>query len=227
VESESFRLGVERHTSDVLHVVFFLSSGDSIVNTRRRELVTIFKNLRTHVGSENARNKVLIVSISYTATIVDFGTDIVKYLEGYKVIRLDENLELAAGYSEFFKHECVLDIPANRSELTSVLYNSVEEYETPEKFLEDFRLIAALKVFVINTSISTEAVKFETRWGFKSHLDGVLEYRHRETFIRHGGEPEAEISMLGVIQILNDTFKSGHEGGSQMTVHKEYPSSHL
>lgn len=52
-----------------------------------------------------------------------------------------------------------------------------------------------------------------------------MEDRHREVFTWHRRHPDSEVSMIGVIKILDDVLKLRHERRSQMAVHEQGPST--
>jgi hypothetical protein len=158
----------------VLNVVILFSWDNRVIQARFRKGVSIFKDFWAHVLSQDATDKSLIFIISDTTTIVNFSTDIVKHLERYEAIGLDEDLKLAATDGKFLKHESVLDVPANRSELSSVLHNGVEENESPKKLFKSFWFITALEILFFNASVSSQAVKFETGWWLECHFYRVL-----------------------------------------------------
>lgn len=174
---------------------------------------------------ENGLNQAHIFIISHTTTVVDFGADVVQYLVRHFVEVFNEDLKLTTGHHQIFVCEGVGNVPADGSEFTSVLNDSVEEAEPEEKLLVRLGLGASSERIVIERFVGTKYVLLKTGWGFESHLYRILKNRNWESGRWHTGEPKAEVSVLGVIDGFNDLLQFWHPRHGQMAVHQQYPST--
>lgn len=130
VHTESLRLGVKRKLLDVGNVVGLTSSGDTSVVFSVREVEVIVENLRYEVATDNAEDEPSVNVISHTASVVDLSDQEVKHLVRHFIEVVEENLKLLLANTVIFIGEGVGDVPANTSELSSILHNSVEEAES-------------------------------------------------------------------------------------------------
>jgi len=101
----------------------------------------------------------------------------------------------------------------------------MEEAETEEQTLDWIRLGRFFDFLPVKGLISSQHVLFQTAWRLEGHLDRVLQDRHWEGFARHGCHPESEVSMVAVVEVLNNVVKFWHERRCQMAVHEQSPSS--
>jgi len=188
-------------------------------------LVVVDHDIRSDVLLKNGLDQTHILIISHTTTVVDFGTDVVQYLVWHFVEILNEDLKLAPGDHQVFVGEGIGDIPADGSEFTSVLYDSVEETESKEKLFVRYGLGASSERIFIERLVCSKYVLLQTGRGFKGHLYRILEDRHWESSRWHTGEPQAEVSVLGIIDGFNYLLQFWHPRHGQMAVHQKYPST--
>ena len=116
------------------------------------------EDVRVDVTLENSANQADILGLSYTTTIVDLGAKHVEYFVRHIIIGFHELLQLASAHNEIFIGEGVWDIPANWTELSSVLHNGVEEAEAEEDFLINLRLRALFELFLSQGFIGLQHV---------------------------------------------------------------------
>jgi len=132
VHTKSFRLRVKRKLLDVLNVIVLTSSRNTSVVLGVREVEIISQDFRDEIATNDAEDKSSINVISDTTSIVNLSDQEIEHLIGnfFKVIK--ENLELFLAYTIIFIGEGVRDVPADTSELSSILDNSMEEAESEQ-----------------------------------------------------------------------------------------------
>jgi len=81
------------------------------------------------ISTENCNDKSGVLIISDSASVVNFSTNVVQGLIWNQFICLNESLELSSAHNKVFISERIWDVPADGSELSSILHNSVEEGE--------------------------------------------------------------------------------------------------
>jgi len=171
VKTEGLGIWVQRHRADVIHVVFLVARGQRVVDSRFRELAALDQNLRVDVALEDALDQADVLALSNSATVVDLSTEHVQHCEGNLIISLDELLQLSAANNEILIGKGVRNVPADRTELTAILHNSVEEAEAEQEFLVNFRLGAFFELLCGERVIGLEDIGLKTRRRLQSHLD--------------------------------------------------------
>lgn len=146
MESKHLRVWVERQGLDVVKIVFLVTWSDRVVNSTWRELVAFNQDFRVDIALKNSANQTNILDLSHTTSVVDLGTEHVKHFVGNFIVRFNELLQLTSADNQILIREGVWDIPANRTELSSVLNNGVEEAEAEENLLVDLWLGALLEI---------------------------------------------------------------------------------
>lgn len=225
METESFRLRVKRQSLDVVHVILFVTRWNRIVDSRLREWMALSKDVLVDVALKNGLDESDVLLLRDTSTVVDLGTKHVEYFIRDVVVGLDKLLKLATTDEQVFISERIGNVPANRTELSSILDDSMEEAESKEHLLVNFWLCAFIEILCCQSVISLKDVRPETRGRFKSHLDGVLQDGHREVRVWHTSQPKTEVTMLCVVNLLDDGLKFRHPRDCQMTVHEKDPST--
>jgi len=99
--------------------------------------------------AKNSDNQAGVFVICDSSTIVDFSTNVVQCLEWNLLISFDESLKLASADNEIFISKSIRNIPADGSELSAILYNSMEESEAEQKLLIRLGLGALFEVLDI------------------------------------------------------------------------------
>jgi len=136
---------------------------------------TVLEDAILNECAKNSDDQTRVLIIGDSTTIVDFSTDVVQCFEWNLLIGLNESLQLASADNEVFISECIGDIPADGSELSAVLHNSVEESKAEQKLFIGLGLGAFFEVLDIKCLIGSQNILSEsTRW-FQSHFDRVLE----------------------------------------------------
>jgi hypothetical protein len=174
MHTKSFRLWVKWQILDVGNIVGMAASWNTSVILGVREVEVVIKDFRYEVTTNDAENKSSINVISHTTTIVNLSNQEVQHLEWHFIKIIQENFKLSLADTVIFVGEGVGDVPANTTELPSILNNSVEEAHSKQHFLVGGRLLAAVKVSVVNILVGLDQVGADTRWRLKCHLDRVL-----------------------------------------------------
>lgn len=94
---------------------------------------------------ENALDKSDVFIVSDSTAVVDLRAEEVNDLVRDLRVLIQEHLKLLLADIQVFIGELVGNIPSNRTELSPVLDDSVEETEAEEKFLELCGLYAVLE----------------------------------------------------------------------------------
>lgn len=96
----------------------------------------------------------------------------------------------------------------------------MEQGESEYEFLVLVWLSAVIKIFGLIVGVSTHQVRSETSWGLQCHLDGALKDRHWECRRWRGGQPDTEIWMVLVSELLDNSFESCHPELHQVAILK-------
>lgn len=145
---------------DVINISLLISSWNNLIGTAIREGVSIINCTFVDKSPENGFDKSDIFVICDSTTIINLGSECVKYFEINLIIVIKETLKLLSAHIKIFEGECIWNIPANGSELSSVLYDSMEEREREHEFLEFIWLSAVVKCSVIQIGVSSKKVRF-------------------------------------------------------------------
>jgi hypothetical protein len=165
MHTESFGLGVKRELLDVGNVVGLTSSGDTSVVLGVREVEVVSEDFRHEVATDNAEDESSINVISHTASVVNLSDQEVKHLEWHFIEVIEENLKLLFAHTVIFVGEGVRDVPADTTELSSILHDSVEEAKGEEHLLVGGRFAAAVKISIIDILVGLDEVRADTTWG--------------------------------------------------------------
>lgn len=122
------------------------------------------------VCAEDCDDKSGVLIISDSTSIVDLSTNIVESLVGNEIVCLYKRLELSPAHNKVLIREGIWDVPADGSELSSILHDSMEEGETEKKLFVRIRFGAFFKVLDVECLICTEHILSETAGWFKGHL---------------------------------------------------------
>lgn len=120
--------------------------------------MTDSEDVFVNVALKNRLDESDILSLCDTATIVDLSTKHVEYFVRYVVVSFHKLLKLTTTHKQVLICESVWDVPANWTKLSSVLDNSMEEAESEEYLLVNFRLCAFLEIFRSKSLVSLENV---------------------------------------------------------------------
>ena len=93
------------------------------------------------------------------------------------------------------KQPGIPDIPSQRTELATILYDSMEEAHAEQELAPCVRLVTVCKVGIVQTRELPDEVALETFGGLKSHLDSILEHSNWERRGWHGRQPQPEVSV--------------------------------
>lgn len=104
------------------------------------------QNVDVDVALEDRLDQSDILALRDSSTVVDLSAEHVQHFIRDIIVSLDELLELSSGHDQVFVGEGVWDVPADRTELSSILDNSMEEAESEEKLLVDFWLGALFEL---------------------------------------------------------------------------------
>lgn len=116
------------------------------------------KDVRVDVALENSANQTDILGLSHTTTIIDLGAKHVEHFVRHIFISFHKLLQLASAHDKVFIGEGVRNIPANWTELSSVLHNGVEEAEAEEDFLINLWLRALLELLLCQGLVGLQHV---------------------------------------------------------------------
>lgn len=132
MEAKSFWVWVQWESLDILNIILLLSRLNGLVQTTLRVSVSNSEDIFVQICLKNSSYQSLILIVSDSASIIDLGTDIVEHFVRHLFVVLNEDSQLLPANSQVFVHECILNVPSDWSELSSVLHNGVEEAETKQ-----------------------------------------------------------------------------------------------
>jgi len=141
------------------------SSGDTSVILGVREVEVVSEDFGHEVATDNAEDESSINVISDTASIVNLSHKEVKHLVWHFIEVIKENFKLLFAHTVIFVGKGVRDVPADTTELSSILHDSVEETEGEEHLLVGSRFAAAVKIGIINILVGLDEVRTDTTWG--------------------------------------------------------------
>jgi len=124
--------------------------------------VALNEDVWVDIALKDGANEADILALSHSTSVVDLGAEHVKHFVGNIVISLHEFLELSSADNQILIGESVRDVPANRTELSSILHNGVEKAEAEQDLLKDLRLRALFKLLRRQCIISLQDVLLET-----------------------------------------------------------------
>ena len=112
---------------------------------------------------------------------------------------IEEDTELTDTDTEIIVVVFIGNVPTERSELSSLLNDGVEEAKTEDKLPELLRFSAVIEEFLLVADglhqVRTVKVGFKTLGWLIRHLHTILKDGHGEIGRRIGSEPEAEFSV--------------------------------
>ena len=136
--------------------------------------MVINEDLIVAVGLKDSLDKSDVLIISDSSTVVDLSSNEVKHLVRDEVVSIEESLELHSADLEVLVGEAVGDVPTDCAELTSVLDDGVEEGEAEEELLVLVGLLTVVELSVVERSVGSQEVSFQTLRRLESDLDRVL-----------------------------------------------------
>jgi hypothetical protein len=136
---------------------------------------TVLKDTILNECAKNCDDQTRVFIICDSSTIVDLSTNVVECLEWDLLICFNESLELASADDEIFICESIGNIPADGSELSAILDNSMEESEAEQKLLVGLGLGALIEVLDIESLICSQDILSESTGWLKGHFNGVLQ----------------------------------------------------
>ena len=148
MQTEGLGLRIERKSLDVIQIILLVAGCERVVETTSREWVSLDEDVAVDVAPQDGLNQTDILLLCDSATVVDLGSEHVEHLVGYLVVCFHELLQLASADDQIFVGEGVGDIPADGTELSSVLDDGVEEAEAEEDLLVDLWLGALFEFFL-------------------------------------------------------------------------------
>ena len=108
--------------------------------------MALSQDIFVDITLQNSLDQSDILFLRHTATVIDLSAKHVQHLIRHVIISLNELEKLHSAHFQVLIREGVWDIPADGTELSPVLDDSVEETEAEQKLFKDFRLRALLKL---------------------------------------------------------------------------------
>lgn len=199
METEGFWIWHQRQIGDVLLVVVNASNSDGSVDTRVRELEVLVKQFWFDEPLDNGTDQSDVLVIGDSTAIVDLGSQELQHLVGNDIVLIEEVLELLGANHEILIGELVHDVPADRSELASILNTSVEEGEGKSQLLVLVWLCAVIQRLLIVVGVGSHQVRSETGRRLESHLNRTLQDTDREGGCGSGSEPDSEVLVVLIV----------------------------
>jgi len=229
VEAEHFRAVLERKLIDVVPVHVDVSVRRREVELRVRVVVSVFEVLGAVVLLQGRQQATQIELVSDTTTVVNLAGDVDKSLPWDLILLIEEELEHGVGSLQIRVIELILGVPSKRTELSSLLHNSMHERKSKQHLLPDLRLLATVDEGVVEIDVGSLQVGLETSRRLGGELNTILEHTSGEEGSGHGGEEEAEVGADSIrqCQIQHHLLHIRHESLGQMAILKHHPKSFL
>jgi hypothetical protein len=187
MEPEDLWSWVQWQTLNIGHKLRMLDHGWCIIELTLGVLIILLKCLLRNITLEYSGNQPDILIISDPPTIVNLRSQVIKHLKGNRLILIKQHLELPLTHTQILIGEFVGDVPADGSELPSVLDDGVEEAESEEQFAELHAFFAGVELVLADVGVGTQQVGAQALWGFDCHLYAVLEHGNWEGLRGHRG----------------------------------------
>ena len=127
METKCLWCWIQRKTFNIINVVLFISSGRRVVNPTLRQMMVVFEDVGVDISLKDCLDEAHIDVISNSASVIYLGSNLVQNFIWNVLIVLYKDLELATTDGQVFICERILDVPADWTELTSVLDDGMEE----------------------------------------------------------------------------------------------------
>lgn len=144
---------------------------------------------------ESGEQATQVLVVSYTTTIVDDTGDVHKGIPRDLLLVFKEDLQHRERGVQIRVIEGICNIPAERSELTSLLDDSVEEGHTEDHLSVDGLFLAVVEPGVRDFSVASLQVGFDTSGRLRGQLNTVLEDRDREEFNGCRSQEQSEVGV--------------------------------
>mmetsp|Transcript_2819 Transcript_2819/g.6858 ORF Transcript_2819/g.6858 Transcript_2819/m.6858 type:complete len:341 (-) Transcript_2819:7009-8031(-) len=175
---------------------------------------------------DHAFDEDLVFLVCHTAAVVDLGSQELQHLVRDLIVRVQEVLELPSVCDQVLWGEVVWDVPADGTELPSVLANGMEEAEAVNEPCVGLRLLAVRQHAVVALHHRTEDVGAQTFGRLICHLHAILEQKRRELLGGHGRQPQTvRIVCLFRIHLLAYPFELREPRDGQVTIAKKDPTT--
>mmetsp|Transcript_125484 Transcript_125484/g.363038 ORF Transcript_125484/g.363038 Transcript_125484/m.363038 type:complete len:436 (+) Transcript_125484:689-1996(+) len=234
VQAEDLRVLIDGQASDVLHVPLSVCELRRVVNARWRELVVLLVDVGTVEVCDDRGDGDPIVRIRHSAAVVRLGGRVLeRFVWHDRVLILQEDAQLVRADLAVGLRELVRDVPAQRSEVASLLDEAMEEEQAEQHLAEcmlaSFVLGAGfVEPLLVQARVCAQQIGLQTLWWLHRHLHAVLEDTHGKLFGWHRGEPQAEIrGYLLRVQLLYDRLQLGHPRHRQVAILKDHPKALL
>lgn len=158
MEPECFRRGVERKALDVVDVGLQVACFDGLINSTFGELIAISHDIGVHIVLQNGFDQPDIFVVCDSSSVVDLCAQEVDDLVGNNIIVVQQHFQLSLADGHILIGEFVGDIPADGSEFSAILNDSVEQAEAEKKFLELRRFLAVFEFVIREVVVGSEQV---------------------------------------------------------------------
>ena len=91
--------------------------------------MVVFENVGVYISLKDCLDEAHIDVISNSASVIYLGSNLVQHFVGNVLVVLYKDLELATTDGQVFICERILDVPADWTELPSILDDCMEEAE--------------------------------------------------------------------------------------------------
>mmetsp|Transcript_29354 Transcript_29354/g.94166 ORF Transcript_29354/g.94166 Transcript_29354/m.94166 type:complete len:692 (-) Transcript_29354:1627-3702(-) len=236
------RIGVLVHAEDLrvvdagqrLEVVDDVRHGvhtGNVVDARVGEIVAGLKSLRRDELAEDAHEATAIPVVGDAPAVVDLARDEKQRAPRDLILLFEEAVHDGKARLQVRLIEGILDIPAERPKLTTLLDVRMEERDGDEQLFELVALLARLEVFLLHEACEAfEHVRLDAVRRLIGHLDAVLQHGHREVagWRRRQKEAEVVVDLCRLGGQLHDHLLHGrHPRLCQHTVLQQHPVAAL
>ena len=179
VHTEYFGIIDNGQLLDVLAILLERLGLGRKINTRRGILIIGLESLGREESLQNGAQTPLIPRVRDTTTIRDLARDINESIPGYSAL-FAEHLKVEQRTFTIRVREVILNIPAQRAELASLLDNSVEEADAEHDFAPVHGENVLLEKGRLYFSESASNIGTQTFGRLVGHFHTVLEHTYLE-----------------------------------------------
>ena len=201
--------------------VHFIRTEISIIS---RVLKSWIQSLFIHKLTQNDRNQSSVSWISNSTSVISLCDLVVQKLPGNLLELRNHFVHLLLRNYQIHLWKLVQNIPTQRSKLSSLLNQSMEETQSKQQSLKFLTSSVAFKELSWVTSISSQNVCFDSSWWFGCHFLTSLKKSHRESICWHWCQPKSEFARFDFLQFSFDLLQVTR---SNVTILKDNPSSFL
>lgn len=148
MKSKHLRRRIERQSFNIAHELRQFFDIWDVVSATLTEFVVVLENFWSYVSFQNGFYQPHVFVICNSAAIVDLCAKVVEDFEGNHVVLVQKHFQLSLADPQVFIGEFIGDIPTDRTKLSAVLNDCMEEAKTEQQLFIFLRLLAVVELLV-------------------------------------------------------------------------------